>query len=143
MPRLTITSENSLTCARLIETTPAVRRSSRRSAQSGNTVSTRVASTTSAATKAMASVSFDGTGILRPSVTKKRVTKKSRTPDSRATTSMPYGKAARTSPAINAPISVERPTCPATPATRKHQATEVMSTSSCEVAMARNSVGST
>ena len=51
----------------------------------------------------------DGAGILRPSATKNSVTKKSRTPDSRVMTSVPYGKAAMTMPAMSAPISRDSP----------------------------------
>ena len=44
-------------------------------------------------------------------------------------------------PAMRAPISLESPSCPATPATRKHHAMEVRSTSSRDRATDRKSPG--
>ena len=84
-----MTRENSLTWARLIDTTPAFRLSSRSSAKIGNTARNRLATTKAAAAAASTTSPTVGSGILSPRDTKKSVTKKSRTPDSRATTSVP------------------------------------------------------
>ncbi len=98
--------------------------------------------TKTAATSASPTRRRVGCGIFSPRATKNSVMKKSRTPVSRAVTSVPYGKPAITMPAISAPISLESPTPPATPATRKHHAIAVRSTSSVDRAMLRKSAGS-
>ena len=77
-----------------------------------------------------------------PRATKKSTTKKSRMLTALATTSTLYGKLARLTPAISAPISRESPMALAAPAMKKHQPSAVTSTSSGALAMDRNRYGS-
>ena len=84
-----MTRANSLICARLIATTPAVRVSSRRKAKSGYRARNRLRMTNTTPPSAASTAAVDGSGILSPSATKKRVRKKSRTPPTREMTSVP------------------------------------------------------
>jgi hypothetical protein len=90
-PSEKMTSANSLIWERLIATTPAVRVSSRRNANSGYIAAKRLTMTNATPPSAASTAGSEGSGIFRPSATKKRVRKKSRTPPTREMTSVPYG----------------------------------------------------
>ena len=78
-----------------------------------------------------------------PRPTKNSVTKKSRRLVTLATTSSVYGKVEIITPAISAPIAVDKPSQPANPAMAKHHASAPTSTSSGRRATTLKTGGST